>query len=204
MQKQVWKGYQNKTSTVTRKKREREVKIRKKYHNLLKTHTCRLTRWFSMFAPGAAKHTPCCLAMLAHAAGRGLQKAGWTWRTIGAFDLLTDAWMAGCNWFRHGCLLMKHPDDTRFPQVALEAEPTRDLLWPSGWAVAGRLVLPDTIYQEPSSLETRCVPLWSYRSRARRGGSWRSPDATWLWTLPAVSTGGHVPSQGSLRGHWAA
>ena len=40
------------------------MKIRKKYRNLLETHTCSLTTWFSMFVPGAAQHTPCCPAML--------------------------------------------------------------------------------------------------------------------------------------------
>lgn len=46
----MWKGYQNKTSTVTGRKERKRSENKKKYCRLPKTNTCRLTKWFSMFA----------------------------------------------------------------------------------------------------------------------------------------------------------
>ena len=57
MQKRVWRNTKTKPAQSQGERREREVKIRKKYCRLPKTNTCRLTKWFSMFALSRpAKH----------------------------------------------------------------------------------------------------------------------------------------------------
>lgn len=134
MQKRVWKKYKNKVSTVTRKKERKRSENKKKYCSLLKTNTCWLIKWFSMFTLSRlAKHKSmlpchaltCCQDMDL--------KASWTWRTIGGCDLLTDAWAGSvATDFARSCLLIHHSDDNHLPQVPTKGRALTRLSWLSG------------------------------------------------------------------------
>lgn len=86
-------GRETKRAQLQEKRREREVKIRKKYCSLLKTNTCRLTKWFSMFALDC-QATPCCPAMRP-CAHTWTPKSWLNMKNHRGFDLLTDAQAAG-------------------------------------------------------------------------------------------------------------
>lgn len=91
MQKRVWTEYQNKTSTVTRKKERKRSENKKKYCSLLKTNTWRLTKWFSVFTVWLARRPACRPAMLTCGQTQ-TPESRLDMKNHWGFDLLTNAW----------------------------------------------------------------------------------------------------------------
>lgn len=126
-----------KSAQLQEKRREREVKIRKKYCNLLKINTCRLNEWFSMFTPSRLakhnsmppRHAPACCK-------DGVLRSKLNMKNHWDLTFSQMPQRGWCDGFGESCLLINHTNENHLPQVRTKCRvlpsPTLGLRFSSG------------------------------------------------------------------------